>query len=248
MAYCWGFELFGSNLIDSLSWSLHGPDVAILRYEDDARPPVYFWSSRHFDELEPGPELSARAAGLKVIFDGALHLLVEDYRPDRLGDLFDMRTGRRASIYEMGSPGEPFSPAVVSEPLDKDMRIRVGGRVLEGAIYLARSDLAVRGMLSVLGTHGLTFPSLYQLLDFLRTHGMKDDDIATVAGSTKAELKRFTHTANNFSAVGPAGRHGDLGHQPPRIPMTAKEASALIMPAARHFIAQRVRASAPASA
>ncbi|MBL8554037.1 MAG: hypothetical protein JNL41_07145 [Phenylobacterium sp.] len=247
MSYRWGFDLFGSNLIAGLSWSLHGPDIAILRYEEDDRPPVYFWSSVHLDELTPGPELFARAAALKVVFDGALYLLTSSYRPDRLGDLYDMRSDKRVSAYEVAAGGDPFSSTIVRRPLDKDARRLVSDQMLEGAIYLARSDLAVRGMLTVLGTHGLTYASLYQLMDFLKTHGMSEDDIVAAAGSTKAELKRFTHTANNFAAIGPAGRHGDLGYQPPRKPMTIDEASALILPAAQRFIAKRIVATMKAT-
>lgn len=246
MAFRWGFELLGMNWVDSLSYSLHGPDVAILRDEEDDRPPLFFFTSEHFNDLEPGPALASRAGALKTIFDGAMFLLEGvGFSPERLGDLIDFQSDQRRGAFGVAPGVDPFSPSLLAAPMDARHRDRVADRLLEGALYISRSDLTVRGMLVMLGTHSVTFTSLYALRDFMNTHGMPDDQIAKAGGATKADLKLFTHTANNFAASGSAARHGDLGHQPPTTPMELAKASEIILKAARRFVSQRIKLVLP---
>ena len=47
-----GFDLVNMNWIHSLSFDLHGPDVEILRDEDDDMPAQHFFASEHLNELE----------------------------------------------------------------------------------------------------------------------------------------------------------------------------------------------------
>lgn len=107
-------------------------------------------------------------------------------------------------------------------------------------LWLAREDEVARGMLQFMGANGCTWITLYGLLDFMRTGGMKVAQIAGVTGSTEADIKRFTHTANNFAAIGPLCRHGELGRQPPTVPMRLHEAATLLLPAVRVFLRDRL--------
>jgi hypothetical protein len=242
MRYRWGFNVPNNNLMDGLSYNFHSPDVAIMRDEEDAMPPVFFWTSQHFNELEKGDELAKRAAALKRLFDGSLYLVNGmGYFPERLGYLVDLQADRMAGSLEFpATPTNPFSPTVCKQLLDGNHKAAVQNKITAGSLYAARTDAVVFGMLNLLGARGITFGSLYSLRDFMKTHGMTDDMIATSASCTASEINLFAHTANNFDASGADARHGDLGHQPPSIPMTLERASEIVLKAVHSFISGRV--------
>jgi hypothetical protein len=241
--YGWGFDLMGMNWVDNLSWAMPGPDVAILRYEEDDRPPAYFFASAHLDDLKDPAAVASRASALKQLFDGALFLHHgPDFRPERLGDLIDLDADRRLGVYDAARSATPFSPALLAQSTPDDLD-RAQAHPLWSVLYLARGDSQVRGMLDMLGAHGVTFVSLYALRDFMRTAGFGDEAIANAGGATGAELRTFHHTANNFAALGPAARHGETGHAPPATPMALERAAEIILAAARTFVNQRFEAS-----
>ena len=244
MTYRWGFDLIGMNWVESLSWSLHGPDVVIIREEEDAMPPVFFWSSKHLDDIEDESVVVARADSLKKLFDGTLYLVHGyGFGPERLGQLCDFRNEKRVGFRELTATSSPFSPAVCSQPLSDIERHAVCKKLIPGSIYTARTDMVVRGMLNVLGTHGLTFASLYSLRDTMRTHGMPEKDQWEAAKSSKADWDLFRRTANSFQASGSDARHGDLGQVPPDKPMSLERASELILKTAQTFIGRRIMAA-----
>lgn len=241
MPYRWGFELFGTNWVESLSWGLHGPDVAIIRQEDDAMPPLFFWSSTHLDDDEDEAVIAERAGNLKTLFDGALYLVRGyGFRPEPLGTLFDLYADLRKGHPEVMAGERLFSAAACARPLSQLERDAVCERLIAGSIYTARTDFVVRGLLELLGTQGITFASLYSLRDTMKTHGMPELKQWTAAQSSKAEWDLFRHTANNYQVSGPNARHGDLGQSPPAEPMSLERASEIILQAAKAFVRARI--------
>lgn len=238
----WGFDLIDVNWVHALSYELNSPDVVILRDEEDAMPPQHFFASPHLEDLTEPSLVASRAAALMTLFDGAMYLNKGlQFRPERLGDLVDFRADRRlGGIAGVVGNAEPFSPTALARTLTRSEEEVVTTSRLEGAIFLSRTDRVVRGMLTMLGAHGVTFTSLYALRDFMKTHGFDDHQIAKAGGATEKELKLFTHTANNFAASGVDARHGDLGQQPPAAPMDLARASSIILGAAKRFIDARI--------
>ena len=129
----------------------------------------------------------------------------------------------------------PFSPASVNWryiPADDPMNHPVARW-----IFLARHNDVAKHLLHFLGVNGITWISLYAALDFLRSNKA---EAAALANVDPSEIKRFTHTANNFAAIGPFARHGDLGKSPPKKPMPLDEASRLILAAVQGYFEQLV--------
>jgi hypothetical protein len=229
-AYSW-FESFADYF--------NSPDLSFIVDTEDDKPNAYVLSSPHFSELNNTAEVVERAVSLKAILDGAIYLMHgKDYRPFPLFDLVDLENDRRHGTH--GSDFEVIAAPFSSNSANWRCAQNPFGNFAAAMLWLAREDESSRGLLQFLGLQGCTWIALYALLDFMKTGGLTVKEIAALAKTSETEIKRFTHTANNFSAIGPLCRHGDLGHQPPQNPMRLSEASAIILPAAREFLLKRI--------
>lgn len=105
------------------------------------------------------------------------------------------------------------------------------------ALYAAAGSDDAENALRLLGTRPLDWVNLYRILDCVR-HAFGGTDRIEAAGlATKAELSRFTHTANSQKAIGDKARHGPTEHQSPKIPMTLEEATTLIRSILKKWLA-----------
>lgn len=233
-AYSW-FESFENHF--------SSPDLVFIEETEDDKPNAYALSSPHFSELEDVSDVFERAISLKAVMDGALYLKHgRNFRPFPLTDVVDLDSDRRlhntGAEYELIA--EPFSPASAAWIPSWRSGASPFSSFVPKMLWMAREDKTSRGLLQFLGIHGCTWISLYAVLDFMKTEGLSIKRVAELANSTETEIKRFTHTANNFSAIGPLCRHGDLGQQAPNTPMRLAEAVSLLIPAALTFMVQRV--------
>lgn len=234
-AYAW-FESFTNHFAS--------PDVSIIvDYEDD-KPPAFAWSSRHLTELNDERDVWERAIALKAIFDGAFYLRRgRDFTPSKLGFLYDASLNRHCSYpgFEIEGIASAFSSNAQAWICNWRSSVNPYTGFVSAMLGLAREDERSRGMLQFLGLNGCSWITLYALLDFMKSDGVTVVDIASMANSTTTEVNRFTHTANNYAAIGPLCRHGELGHQPPKNPITLDEASKLIIPATHQYLLNRVK-------
>jgi hypothetical protein len=92
---------------------------------------------------------------------------------------------------------------------------------------LALGDAAVGRALELFGLDP-TWVSLYQVLDVTGEDVGGERALEAKGWAPPGEIKRFTHTANNFRALGPAARHARSAWDPPAVPMTLDEAKVLI--------------------
>ena len=97
-------------------------------------------------------------------------------------------------------------------------------------------------MLLFLGVNSPTWIALYALKDFIVKAGWDEEQTAAAAQVTAADIVRFRATANNFAAIGPLARHGELGWKPPSNPMKHEEATKLILNCVRAFFSSRATA------
>lgn len=233
-AYSW-FESF----VDQIS----SPDLVFIVDTEDDKPNAYALSSPHFNELTATTDVVRRAVSLKAVLDGAFYLnRGKDFFPFKLLQLVHLDDSCRYEFRENGYEviAAPFS-ANSSNWISTWRSPRTPFNTFEAAmLFLAREDESSRGLLQFLGLQGCTWISLYALLDFLKTGGLSINEIAVLANTSEAEIRRFTHTANNFSAIGPLCRHGDLGQQPPKNPMRLTEAAEILLPATRKHLLQRI--------
>jgi len=234
----WAYIISGNfSWFNSFAERMSGPDVSIIiDYEDD-KPPAYAWSSPHLSELDDPQEVADRAAAIKAIFDGALYIQYgDDYRSINLQELVHLPDENRVRRLVGNVLASPFSRKYQEWSYARQPRNCPFNCFASAMLFLSRHDENSRGMLQFLGSNGVTWISLYALLDFIKQGGWNDAKIATESKSSQSEIKRFTQTANNFSAIGPLARHGEKGWKPPEIIMTLSEAEGIILPAAKSFL------------
>jgi hypothetical protein len=70
--------------------------------------------------------------------------------------------------------------------------------------------------------------SLYKVLDILEMAHGGEKAFERLGWASSSELKRFTGTANNSTALGDAARHARADWTPPKRPMSLDEAKSLI--------------------
>ena len=146
--------------------------------------------------------------------------------------------------------GSAFSQNVDLAFSENDV-FRVQNAVAEGKwVFTARYDAATYGILRLLGMNGVSWVSLYAVLDHL-VHkkwcvdnavwrGTKRADLSTADAGNAAvffgRMKLFKRTANCAGVLGPYCRHGELGYQADFTPMKLPVAQTLILNEARAFI------------
>ncbi|WP_326522957.1 hypothetical protein [Sphingomonas sp.] len=218
----------------------HNPvDVGFLVDTYDAQPNQYAIVSHHLDDLTDEREVIDRATALVSLLDGALHLQQSHYAGMHTIDLVDLDTEYRSSFADGSVLADPFSSKWSMAQIPQSYgQLRLP---TERMLFMARTDELTRDMLRFLGVNGPTWITLYALKDYMKRGGWDENMVATAAGVPDNEVVRFRRTANNPAAVGPFARHGEQGHEPPKVPMALGEASKLILSATGKFLDQRAK-------
>lgn len=228
----------------SLSDQFTSPDAAIVADHEDEKPTQFAFSSPHLIGLSPENTL-CRAKKLLALVSGALFVLGYPWmgRPLTLTEswYWDEDKGQRVHTghaigYALDFPEEiadfSYQAWSANHPLS------IEGKLL----FLCHFDTATFSILTILGHLGITYSSLYSVLDCLKgAGGLTDDTVAKFGGASKADLKRFTMTANHFGVLGVKARHGNLDWKmPQQPPLPLKKSTKLILGAAKIFLLQRV--------
>jgi hypothetical protein len=232
----WGYAI-RSNIpwIASFTAEFHSPDIRVYEDYEDDRPTDYIWSSIHLNEFTDERMIYERASALNAIFDGAMYVDIgTSYEPFWKGQLAFLSNGRAITNFEQNSLVEPFwqeyVDATPNQPEDFASKI----------IHKSRYDKSIREILLFLGVNGLSWISLYAVLDTIKSEGWSEKEIIAQKIATAAELNLFSHTANNVAAIGPFARHGNKGQLPPDNPMSLKTAKELILRILKKFIAAKL--------
>lgn len=222
-------------------------DVAILTDHDDDRPPFYHFSSPHLNGLT-GAEARMRAQELLTLFNGTMRAYFgANFYDFSLGDGRDLLTrGPIVNDYRDVVPVPLFPEDVDSlRYLDSHLSLDQTGKEL----FLARTNDHLRYIFRTLGREGLTFVSLYKVLDtmeaYVEANGSKNAkaDLAALGGKTVTDIGDFTWTANFFDVAGYGARHGMRNNFKPakkNKAVSLEQAIEIMVPIVRAFVQQRV--------
>jgi hypothetical protein len=182
-------------------------------------------------------------AELVNIINGLGLLFKPSFHPVRLGQSFTVRhpdrTTSLAATSEGGSVRVMAGPGTLNEfgcPSEEDSQ-----ELAARPLFVSQNSQAASDALHILARRSLTWSELYVLYELARcaAKGL----VVSPDDSTKRDIKRFTHTANNYTALGIDGRHGPTNHQPPADPMQHFDAVILV----RRMVLSWLRAESPAA-
>jgi hypothetical protein len=91
----------------------------------------------------------------------------------------------------------------------------------------ARSQHALRSAMQLWADETRTWPRLYRMLEEIES-AFGGRPVNSLGLCSSKERERFTRSANNPAVAGIDARHADMGHQPPKHPMTMQEANKFI--------------------
>jgi hypothetical protein len=221
--YRWTFDINRptGNYMRELS-QMPDTDIWISEQSNDLSH-WFLFSSVHLNQIDKPTDVYERAFKFKLLIDGISYLIHENknaYGQIVLGTLYDennsvVNFNRDINNYKFDFT---FQSDVSSEDYKRNQ--------LSHLIHIASTDSYILNILLIC-SQGMDFNSLYQALDETKTF-LKGKAKLDTLGVDAVQLNRFTHTANNFEALGIESRHGSLGHEPPKNPISLQEAQSLI--------------------
>jgi hypothetical protein len=117
--------------------------------------------------------------------------------------------------------------------------ITAGGEEVGGAdppsqraAEIARTNVSVAKVLRMLGRRPLTVAKLYSIVEAVE--GACNSSVDKLGWVSTVKRRRFKHTADSESVLGDEARHGFENTEPPKNPMSEKEAVDLV----RHVVDQ----------
>ena len=221
--YKWTFEIKSptGNYMRELS-AIPDSDIWIAEEADDLSH-WFSFSSVHLNQLNDPDKVYEHAMKLKMLVDGISFLIHENknaYRPIELGNLYDEHN--KVTQFNQNIENHKFDFSFKTTDVNEYYKSNPVSHLL----HLAGDQTFVLNVL-IMCSRGMDFTSLYQILDEVKNFLKGKINLDTLDIDQK-ELKRFTHTANNFEALGIDSRHGNLGHEAPKDPMALQDAQRLI--------------------
>jgi hypothetical protein len=207
--------------------------VLVRRY--DGR---YYLRMAEFDEIAQSDAIETRAAKVLRVANGAARVQHANHREVRVDAVASVQPDGeiRNFIHKHGSV---HARARVSASVTVNGEERPVVRtpsITKQAIEAALHDAAAERALRIFGRNDADFRDLYHVLEIAEAadgDGIYSDDTVT-----RAEVRRFKHTANSVHALGDQARHGHETTQPPPQPTSIGEAQALVGRVLRAWLAR----------
>lgn len=222
----WSFIVKGTySYLYDLSHHLDSADIVIYEDGEEGIGLTQYLSSIHLNHLTNPEEIYSKAYQICSFLNGAEFLMYENK-----ADAGYIRLGRLINIDQ--NKVVHYNPDQPIERVDIDFTINQiskhsNNHILAEIMRAAKSDIFIQTILFMCA-HEMNFRAIYQTLDevknFLKAKGTTLNEL----GFSEKALKSLTHTANNYETLGLAARHGNMGHDAPKTPMTISEAQTLI--------------------
>jgi hypothetical protein len=238
------FEIKEINSIIQSHSSLSNIDISIVMFEEEDRPPQFYFTSKHLDDLEDTKEIWAKGLYLLSLYKGAYHIY--NYDPHSKNDFQNYLSLSRLYPWDSNLNITPTNPHLISQE-DPFTEEKINTPLLPhefpesdfivDSIYKSRRERKIRNLLLQFG-NGIDWINLYAILDSLKTYcsGGKFSKILVESNIPEAQVGNFTGMANNFGLLGVESRHGDKNFDPPKKRMDLNTARALIIDITRKYL------------
>ncbi|WP_223583092.1 hypothetical protein [Sphingobacterium sp. GVS05A] len=238
----WRFRLLNgrNNYIRELAYcyDILNADFYIVEEGDYDTGFDMFFSSIHLDHLLNPQEVYEKGLKLIQMINGASYLIHEDYS--------DVTIIGLENLYNSNNEAQNVRKSINNFVFDIDFtkanfeNERQRSNSIIFLIEQAKQDPFLLNLLYCLGV-ATDFKTLFQVWDlFCDNRGEKaTTKHFTEMGVPVDEITGFKKTANNFSALGTAARHGPILNAPKIEPISLEEAHKLISKLARIEIKER---------
>lgn len=224
--------------LDQLSQMVRAPDLHVTKQDDG-----YYLQAAAFDNLTDAGGVHALAKEMMPLLNGAAKL--------HFGEITPIDTDAVMSVDEQGQ-----RQVTVIAFADAGIRFRLRGSAtatvigpdgvplpsppsnIERWTTLGLQQVTVAHALRLLA-YPLSWSNLHKLLEVVEQDVGGERELKARQWVPKAEIDRFTATANNYSVLGDEARHAHRKWQPPKNPMTFGAAKALIGTILEHWLREK---------
>ncbi|WP_313534214.1 hypothetical protein [Haematobacter sp.] len=209
------------------NWLLFG--IMVDPYRDDITD--YFLTSPHLERYRDAPAAVNTARDLSLLINGVFEIFAVEptlhMGTHRMLCAEPLREIGRFSVWPAGleftMPYSALDEGWVNwRRTEREFRSTVSGNFCALCLHSKK----IRNIALTFGYLGVNWISLFSALEHL---DLSDRDMIERYGITNAQLSAFRGTANNFSILGPAARHGAWRGAPPRRQTTLAEAREFVM-------------------
>lgn len=194
---------------------LFGADMSLFGDIVDDNQKQYYLTSQHLSDVNSDSELIARVSALKMIFHGMMYIYHPfDYKKISINSAEKFENGkfeRRCDVDKVILPPDPFSFSLMNKKFTSRNDLVCGE--LGIIVFSSRYSVTMREMLMYAGFNGLSYASVYGLLDWIK-HEAKERELewADFFEVSKTKLNDLTATCNEPYLTGVMSRHGGPGN------------------------------------
>lgn len=218
----WVVTLSGSaHILEELSKVFDTPEICIQKDHD-----AFVLKSRDFADLVSYDKVRDHTTEILTSLNGAAKLSLGSGSPIKIGSISEIRDdGTRHAYVSVAS-------SIVASATCSISRIHADGTIEESHpadpaivwMALSRRDAHVKKALRLIENDFETWYGLYKVFEIIREDA---GNIAKRGWCTRAELKKFTQTANSPDALGVNARHAKA-IPAPSDPMSLSSAASFI--------------------
>ena len=223
----WAVRLVGTELDLALLAELaQAPSARVERREGE-----YFLVSDEFARMGAADSIRKRAEYLVELINGSVRTRRPDFAPIEAQEVV-APTGARTHFRtaSVTASVRTTASAVESRPDGSTVPhpVSSASQSLLHDIAAAQTSSEVEKVLRTLGRQAPSWVDLYNVLDSIEHEVGGPGALRAKGWVSASELERFTHTANNATALGEHARHGRLDWRPPAVPTSLGEARQLL--------------------
>jgi len=222
----WSFIVNGNHsYLHDLCYHLDCADITVYEEGEEGIDLTTYFSSVHLNHLTNPNDIYSKAYQICSFLNGIEFLIYEDNTDRghiRLEQLIDITHNKVVQ----------FNRNELIHHVDIDFSInqttkKISNHLIAEIMAVLKSNTFMQNILFMCGQEK-DFRAIYQILDEVKTYLSMNGTSLKNLGISKDEIDLFKQTANNYQTLGLAARHGNLGHQKPKSPMTLAEAEHLI--------------------
>lgn len=222
----WEVELIGDlNDLRQLTWSFTGQNLQIIESEGK-----FYLKSSRFDEIDDAGEVRRVSKELTEMLSGGSILRLGTKAAIKVGGIYKLENRGRSVYVEtnvISASARIFTAATV---IRKDGSIEVSNPAdpIKDWLFAAQENPAVVDVMKLLNVKEQDWSNLYRIYEIIEDDVAGPTEMARIGDVSKAELRRFKHTANSRKASGLKSRHPVETTDPPKNPMTLNDAKSMI--------------------